>query len=177
MRSKKYEQIKTKKNKKVSAPPKTHHEIHSRPATAANSRRRATKHAARGSPYSRASSIDPGFVEISLACIHTYVPALVLLCRFCIRFGALFSRQRSFCFLCCDMYLRFRGCPVVLGIERYVSAWYHKTRRALYCCCCAAFVPVLVLYFLASASSAFSTVICISGFCPVTLDIELHVSA
>ena len=27
------------------------------------------------------------------------------------------------------MHLRFRGCPVVLDIELYVSAWYHKTRR------------------------------------------------
>ena len=49
----------------------------------------------------------------------------------CVRFGALFSGQRSFGFLCCDtrMYLRFRGCPVVLGIELSVSAWYHNTRR------------------------------------------------
>ena len=29
------------------------------------------------------------------------------------------------------MYLRFRGCPVVLDIELSVSAWYQKTRRAL----------------------------------------------
>ena len=29
------------------------------------------------------------------------------------------------------MYLRFRGCPVVLGIELSVSAWYQKTRHAL----------------------------------------------
>ena len=29
------------------------------------------------------------------------------------------------------MYLRFRGCPVVLDIELSVSAWYPKTRRAL----------------------------------------------
>ena len=45
----------------------------------------------------------------------------------------LFSRQRSFFFLyyCCitRMYLRFRGCPVVLDIELSVSAWYQKTRR------------------------------------------------
>ena len=45
----------------------------------------------------------------------------------------LLSGQRSFVILCCDtrMYLRFRGCPVVLDIELPVSAWYHKTRRAL----------------------------------------------
>ena len=44
------------------APPKIHHEIHSRPATVTTSRRRATKHVPRVSPYSPAS-IDPGFVE------------------------------------------------------------------------------------------------------------------
>ena len=45
----------------------------------------------------------------------------------------LFSGQRSFVFLCCDtrMYLRFRGCPVVLDIELCVRVWYHTTRRAL----------------------------------------------
>ena len=52
------------KNEK-SAPPKTHHEIHSSPATATNSRRLATKHVPRVIPYS-AASIDPGFVEIGL---------------------------------------------------------------------------------------------------------------
>ena len=95
------------KNKSDKNPPNPkHHEIYSRPATATNSRRRATKHVPRGSPYWHASSIDPGFVEISLSCIHTYP----------------------------------------------------------HCCCCAAFVSVLVLYLLASAASAFSTVICIYGF-------------
>ena len=123
--------LKTEKKRKIAAPLKTHHEIHSRPATAINSRRRATKHVARGSLYSRASSIDPGFVEISLACIHTYPHCCC--CAACIRFGALFSRQRSFCFLYCDMYLRFRGCPVVLDIELSVSAWYQKNRRVLLC--------------------------------------------
>ena len=29
------------------------------------------------------------------------------------------------------MYLRLRGCPVVLDIELSVSAWYHKTRCVL----------------------------------------------
>ena len=47
------------------AAPKTHHEIHSSPVTATTSRRRATKHVPRVSPYSPAS-IDPGFVEIGL---------------------------------------------------------------------------------------------------------------
>ena len=48
-----------------SAAPETHHEIHSSTATATNSRRRATKHVPRVSPYSPAS-IDPEFVEIGL---------------------------------------------------------------------------------------------------------------
>ena len=52
-----------KKNTKKSTPPKTHHEIHSSPATATTSTRRATKHVTHVSPYSPAS-IDPGFVEI-----------------------------------------------------------------------------------------------------------------
>ena len=56
----------SKKNaEKKSAPTKTHHEIHSSPATASNSRRHARKHVLRVSPYSPAS-IDPGFVEIGL---------------------------------------------------------------------------------------------------------------
>ena len=59
VRRKKNEQ----ENRKKSAPPKAHHEIHSRPATATNSRQRAAKHVPRVSPYSPAS-IDPGFVEI-----------------------------------------------------------------------------------------------------------------
>ena len=60
---------------KKSAPPKTHHEVHSSPATATTSRRspatatisrrRATKHVPRVSPYSPAS-MDPGFVEFGL---------------------------------------------------------------------------------------------------------------
>ena len=50
---------------KKSAPPKTHHEIHSSPATACNSRRLAMKHVPHVSPYS-VNSIDPGFVEIGL---------------------------------------------------------------------------------------------------------------
>ena len=131
-----------RKTRKNPAAPKTHHEInHSKKATATTSRRRAVKHVPRGSPYSYASSIDPGFVEISLACIHTYPRCCCYAA--CIRFGALFSRQRSFCILRCDMYLRFRGSPVVLDIELSVSAWYQNTRRALcccargvFCCCC-----------------------------------------
>ena len=75
------------------------HEIHRRPVTATHSRRRATKYVPRGSPYSCASSIDPGFAEISLACIRTYSHCCC--CVACIRFRALFSRQRSFCFLYC----------------------------------------------------------------------------
>ena len=50
---------------KFVAPPKTHHEIHSRPATANNSKRRAAKHVPRVSPHSPALT-DPGFVKIGL---------------------------------------------------------------------------------------------------------------
>ena len=57
---------KKKEIKKNPAAPATHHEIHSSPATATISRRRATKHVSRVNPYSPASSIDPGFVEIGL---------------------------------------------------------------------------------------------------------------
>ena len=77
--------IETKKNTKISAPPKTHHDIHSNPATATNSRWRAAKHVPRVSPHSPAS-IDPGFVEIGLVQLsqsgkttnithtHTHIP-------------------------------------------------------------------------------------------------------
>ena len=58
------EEKKTKKQKNP-AVLKTHHEIHSSPATATTSRRLVTKHVPRVSPYSPAS-IDPGFVEIGL---------------------------------------------------------------------------------------------------------------
>ena len=54
-----------KKTRKKSAPPKTHHEIHSSPATASNSRRHARERVPRVSPYYLAS-IDTGFVEIGL---------------------------------------------------------------------------------------------------------------
>ena len=47
--------------------------IHSSPAPATTSRRRAVKYVPLGSPYSHSSPIDLGFVEIGLACIHTYV--------------------------------------------------------------------------------------------------------
>ena len=40
------------------------------------------------------------FVEIRLACIHTYPHCCC--CAACIRFGAPCSCQRSFCFLYCD---------------------------------------------------------------------------
>ena len=65
VRSKKKKKWGKKKIMKKSASPKTHYEIYRNPATATNSRRRATKHAPRVSPYSPAS-IDPGFVEIGL---------------------------------------------------------------------------------------------------------------
>ena len=63
-----------------------------------------------------------------------YILALLLLRRLSTFWcSILFFGRRSFVFLCCDtrVYRRFRGCPVVLDIELSVSAWYHKTRRAL----------------------------------------------
>ena len=57
---------------------KTHHETHSSPATATISRRRATKHVLRVSPYSPAS-IDPGFVEIGLVQLSQSVKRRMLL--------------------------------------------------------------------------------------------------
>ena len=56
---------KKKNSEKKSAAPRTHHEIHSSPATATTSRRRAMKHVLSIRPHSPAS-IDPGFVEVSL---------------------------------------------------------------------------------------------------------------
>ena len=53
------------KNTKKIAPLKTRHDIHSTPATATASRRRATKHVQHVSPYSLAY-IDPGCLEIGL---------------------------------------------------------------------------------------------------------------
>ena len=55
---------KTNKNTK-SCRTQKHHEIHSSPATVTTSRRRATTHVPRFSPYSPAS-IDPAFVEIGV---------------------------------------------------------------------------------------------------------------
>ena len=56
-----------KKNEINPQKPKTHHEIHSSPATASISRRHARKHVPRVSPYSYSpASIDPGFVDIGL---------------------------------------------------------------------------------------------------------------
>ena len=63
VRSKKKQNWRKKTNK--SDAPKRHHEIYSSPATATNSRRCATKHVPRVSPYPPAS-IDPEFVEIGL---------------------------------------------------------------------------------------------------------------
>jgi len=70
-----FEVKKTKKKTKSHQTLKKHTTkyIHSSPATATTSRRRAVKHVPLGSPYSHSSSIDLGFVEIGLACIHTYV--------------------------------------------------------------------------------------------------------
>ena len=86
----------------------------------------------RVSPYSHASSIDPGFVEVDLTCIHASILAL-LLCRLYTFWCPIFWRAQLLSLLryLVYMYLRFRGCPVVLDIEPSVSALYHKTRRVL----------------------------------------------
>ena len=57
---------KTKRKKRSLAAPKTRDEIHSNPATATTSRRRAMQRIPRGSPYPPASK-HPAYVEISLA--------------------------------------------------------------------------------------------------------------
>ena len=59
---------------KNEVPPHPKHttKIHSSPATATISRRRATKHVPRVSPYSHAS-IDPGFAEIGLVLLSQSV--------------------------------------------------------------------------------------------------------
>ena len=54
-----------KRKKRNPAAPKTHHEIHSSPATATTPRRHVTKHVPRVRPHSP-GSIDPRFVEMSL---------------------------------------------------------------------------------------------------------------
>ena len=59
------EKTKPGKTTKKSAPPKTHHESHSSPATTTASRRHVIKHVPRVRPHSPAS-IDPRFVEIGL---------------------------------------------------------------------------------------------------------------
>ena len=127
------------------------------------------KHVPLGSPYSHSSSIDLGFVEIGLACIHTYVytrtaaaaaaPPVHVLVLYTI------SGQRSFVFLCCDtrMYRRFRGCPVVLDIELSVSAWYHETRRVLLCA-----RRLLLLLILAAESKERRLAVCGITFKPAS---------
>ena len=56
---------KEKKRTRKDPPHQKDSEIHSSPATATTSRRLATKHVPRASPYSH-DSIDLGFVEIGL---------------------------------------------------------------------------------------------------------------
>ena len=115
------------------------------------------KHVPRGSPYSHASSIHPGFVEISLACIHAYPHCCS--CVACIRFGALLSRQPTFfCFLYCDIYVCvfwIRGCPVVLDIELSVSASEDSTCTVLLRAKC-----LLLLLLLAADSGDRRCAVC-----------------
>ena len=58
-----YNKKSRKKNHEKIRPAQNTQQIHSNPATATTSRRRATKHGPRVSPYSP-DSIDPVFVEI-----------------------------------------------------------------------------------------------------------------
>ena len=69
-----FENANSRKPQKNIRRTQTHHEIHSCPATATTSRRRATKRVPRVSPYSVVST-DPGFVEISLAQLSQSVKA------------------------------------------------------------------------------------------------------
>ena len=127
-----------RRKKKNEIPPHPKHTTKStaarRPRPPRDGVRRNTSHA---SAHNRTlSPYIPGlWKSASLVYTRMYILALLLLLRRLCTFwcSILFSGQRSFVFLCCDtrMYLRFRGCPVVLDIELSVSAWYHKTRRAL----------------------------------------------
>ena len=69
-----FENTKIMKTAKSRLTQSTHHEIHSSPATATTSRRRAMKDVPRVSPYSPAS-IGPGFVEIGLVQLSQSVKA------------------------------------------------------------------------------------------------------
>ena len=71
-------------------------------------------------------------MEIGLACTHIYVytrtaagPLVYVLLLYFLASAAPFST------LIPRMYLRFRGCPVALGAELSVSAWYQTIRRVL----------------------------------------------
>ena len=81
-----------KKENEKSAPPKTHHEIHSAcsPATATTSRRRAMKHVPRVRPHSLPST-DPGFVEIGLVQLSQSVKSTNVTFR-----GGLLVTRRAF---------------------------------------------------------------------------------
>ena len=70
--------------------------------------------------------------------INMYILALMLLRRLC-TFWCLFCGQRSFVFFCGDtrMYLRFRGCQVVLDVKLSVRARLdvYCCARGVLCCC------------------------------------------
>ena len=64
--------------------------------------------------------------------LHTYVytrtaagPLVYVLVLYFLVGAASFSTVKP------RIYLRFWGCPVVLGVERSMSAWYQKIRRVL----------------------------------------------
>ena len=72
-----------KKKRKNPAAPKTHHEINPQQPGDRDHLETAytVKHVLRVSPYSHSSSIDPGLVEIGLACRHHTCVLAQLLCR------------------------------------------------------------------------------------------------
>ena len=85
-------------------------------------------------------------IIVLLAVVRRVVVAVPLGYEFFCALISIFSPQRILFlyYLTCDMCLRFRGCPAVLGIELSVSARHQKTRSLL----CA---PRLVLLLTAAA--------------------------
>ena len=74
--------------------------------------------------YKRRSSSSAGtyvYTRTAAAVPPVYVLVLYFLA----------SAASSFSAVILVMYLRFRGCPVVLDVELSVSAWYHKSRRVV----------------------------------------------
>ena len=102
--------------------------MHSSPATATTSRRRATQHVPRVSAYSHASSISR--VCGNRPRLYTYVLAL-LLCRLYTFWYSIFSPAQLLSLLrCISGFGVVRWC-LNFNMELSVSAWYHKNRRVI----------------------------------------------